>query len=913
MAYVAGLYTAASKASDAERESYARFLATSDAMAERERQAKMRQQQAGMDQFTAGLTPRSDVAVSGWGIPPAPPAPDISGGGDSGGGVGAPGTPVYERTRLARERKLLEQQYATETATLKGTIDAIGKQKYVLQQQLTVAPPSQAQMIRDEIARMDVELNNRVAAANDRVSQYHGIFKTLDAAIRGTDKGQAIMSGGAPAAPGAYTPGAVNPAGPAMPAGLGTQQQAIPVPDTLGMLPEAAQPAPAAGLSAAPTTAPQKPPAVVDTPSQTFIASLTAAQFNAMPKEQQDKVLAAVNRERQANRDRANFLTVPAAASDLAARPLNALAYIFNWASEAGDLPRYARAIGLGDIESIQVPYLGADPTATSTPYSDLVTRLREASVPLTREQFLANLAANEQAGKGDMQTPPAAGLTPQGQTPPTAGVQTLQPTADVAIGDAADPKVAAITQYSAQTVAARAPALSANINKAVASEQGQAIINRAKALGVDPAAAMAVYGIESSFGAGTGTSGAGAKGPLQVMPDQAQRLKVWFTTPTNIQRYGIPQEVVDAARGIDAGSIDAGLLQLKYNELIGLPKNLWGAGYQGNADEVRKAGAPLPVHDAGNGTKGLTNSDYNKLYVELYNSAAQVVNIPPSTDTPTAGVVGNSQQMRTFDMLEQQIFSEFQFQKQQIETERQQATAKRQELARRMEIARQYSDLTEYDRLNGEIEALDKTLTDSNATLRTAETKARMEIEQINLNRTGEYINMAVMDLEAQKPKAFADMVTRGTGMLVEIQPIEGGKFAVWENNQLISGMGYSLDQVKDRYLVKISEAYNAQRAKQIEEERAFQSDLLKEDLKLARDITLEQIKASGEMEKQGWKESKENLDPATGVINERWYTKGDQIIRMRIAPDREEGGLVIKGGVTIERVDKAGMKTNG
>ena len=170
----------------------------------------------------------------------------------------------------------------------------------------------------------------------------------------------------------------------------------------------------------------------------------------------------------------------------------------------------------------------------------------------------------------------------------------------------------------------------------------------------------------------------------------------------------------------------------------------------------------------------------------------------------------------------------------------------------------------------------------------------------------------MAVAELDANNPKPFADMVSRGTGMLVEIAPIEGGKFAVYQNNRLVSGKGYTLKQVKDQYLSPISQAYDAQRAAMVEEERKFQSDVLKDDLKLSRDITLEQAK--GAMAQKGWTEGKEATN-ADGQIVERWYSKTDpngriRTIRMRIAPDREENGLVVKGGVTVEEVSTAGLK---
>lgn len=906
MANVGGLLVSANTGAARGQQRFREFQTNVDEMAARERAGLYRRDQAAMDQFTAGLKPQSNIATPDWTMPAAPPAPA-----SSGAGVGAPGTPGYERNRLMQERKLIEEQYNSEVTAQKALIDDLGRQKYILEQQLTAAPAYQQQAIRDNLTVINNDINKVVTNTRARVGTFNTLFKDIDNLIRSTDKGQAIMSGGLPTAPKGYTPGAVGGNKPEQPEYLGTGASTpIPVPASLEMVPEV--PAPQPGAAA---TTP--PPAQVAPDSQAFIASLTPAQFKALPKDKQDAVLAAVNRERQANRDRANLLTVPAAASDLAVGPVNALSYIFNWASEAGDLPRYARAIGLGDITSIQTPYLGADESGgvTATPYTDVLRRLRENSQPLTREQFLENLKANEQQtsvqeGKGDLQ--PAPGLTPA-TTPEaaTAAQPTLQPTADVAIGDPADPRIAAITKYSAETIAARAKDLPTRLGAAVASDQGQEIIRRAKALGVDPAAAMAIYGIESTFGANARRSGAGAKGPLQVTPAQVTNLKTWFNDARNIEQYGISPELVNAAKGMTAGSIDAGLMQLKYNELIGLEKNLWGAGYQGNANGVLEAGAPLPVHDAGKeGTQGLTNSDYNKLYVELYNEARQYVNIPPSTTTSQEGIVGSSQTLRQLDAQEQQVMSDYEFATQTINTERQATLAKRQEIARRMTIAQQYSDVAAYEQARAELDSLDTVLRDGDLKLRQAETLTRIEIDKLNLARTDEYINMAEMELDAGNVEPFAEMVSRGIGMLVEIVPIEGGKFAVYQNNQLVSGKGYTLEQLKSRYLAPIDAAYKAQEVVLAEEARKFNSEALKAELKLAADITLEQIKANGEMMKQGWTEGKEVTDPNTGRVSEKWFTKGNRVIRMRISPDREENGLVVKGGVVVEDISTAGLK---
>jgi hypothetical protein len=162
---------------------------------------------------------------------------------------------------------------------------------------------------------------------------------------------------------------------------------------------------------------------------------------------------------------------------------------------------------------------------------------------------------------------------------------------------------------------------------QALQKDDTKYLVGRAQELGIDPAAAVAIYGIESSYGAAKSDSTAGAKGPMQVMDKTFKGMKSWFTDPKNIESYNIPPELQQAAaamvRGTPQGEIDAGLLVLKYNELIGVPKNLWGAGYQGNANQVLKKGAPLNATDG-----GMTNSDYNGVYVGLYNNISRALGI---------------------------------------------------------------------------------------------------------------------------------------------------------------------------------------------------------------------------------------------------------------------------------------------
>ena len=908
MAYTPGLYTAASAAAATERERYAQAQRLNEERAARERAGLRRQQVAQMDQFTAGLTPRSEVALPDWTAPAAPPMPADLKAPASGGGAdsGAAGGAFYERDRLMQGRKLVETQYNTEINAQKSYLDTLGKRKYVLEQQLRVAPPNMQPRIRDEIDALDAQISKSLVGARERMTTYTTFFDRLDKEIREADKGRAVMSGALPAAPGGYEPGMEFPVEPPL-TGLGATAQPIPVPDSLGMPPEvAAQPeaATAAGVPA--------PPAQVAPDSRTFIASLTPAQFEALSKEQQDAVLAAVNRERQANRDRANVLTSGAVAYDfLIGAPSNIGTWLLNWTTDAIDLPRYARAIGLGDITSTQIPMQGPTGEFTPSPATDWVNTLRTNTQPLTREQFLENLKANEQQtsvqeGKGDIQAAPVPGVAPP-TTPEAAAAATpaLAMTPDVPIGDPANPRVAAITEYSNRNVAKRAAELPARLAAAVNTEQGQAIINRAKVIGVDPVAAIAIYGVETTFGASKGESGKGAVGPLQVSAGDWSKFQQWFLNPANQRRYKFGAELADIAANAKASDIDAGLLRLKYNELLGVDKNLWGAAYQASAEDVKKAGRPLARHDAPDGRiEGLTNSDYNKLYVTLYNEARQYVNIPPTTATAQVGV-GDSRPMREIEAAQTQLTENYNYTLNAISQEQQRNNAKRQEVLRQIEIARQFNDRVAYDKAIADLEAIDTLLVDGNNRARQAEIETRIGFDKLNLARADEYIRMAVMALDARNPKPFAEMVSRGTGMMVEIDVIEGEppKFAVWQNNQLVSGKGYTLKQLKDQYLSPISQSYEAQRAAIAAEERKFNSEQLAADLKLARDATLESIKASGEMEKQGWKEGKEAVDDA-GRIIERWYTKGNQVIRMSIAPDREENGLVVKGGVVVEEV---------
>ena len=191
-----------------------------------------------------------------------------------------------------------------------------------------------------------------------------------------------------------------------------------------------------------------------------------------------------------------------------------------------------------------------------------------------------------------------------------------------------------------------------------ISGNKVQEIYKLANEIGIDPFAAIAIFGIESDFGRVTKDSNRGAKGGMQVMPAQFERLKRWFADPANRaaieSAFTLPDGTVNQGRvdyaiekftkmkmpnargqgGSGNAHLMAGIAQLVYNKAIGLPKNLWGAGYQGNANQVLQLGRPLNADDG-----NISNSDYNRAYVTLYNHIASTYGLALSEVQTPYGV----------------------------------------------------------------------------------------------------------------------------------------------------------------------------------------------------------------------------------------------------------------------------------
>jgi len=154
-----------------------------------------------------------------------------------------------------------------------------------------------------------------------------------------------------------------------------------------------------------------------------------------------------------------------------------------------------------------------------------------------------------------------------------------------------------------------------------------QALVKRAQEMGVDPAAAVAVYALENNYG-GQKTSGAGAVGSMQVMPGTYADVRRIFTDP----KSNVPPQLQQLAASLPTDMTkatpeqlrDAGLMYMYYlqNDKK-IPTNMLGAAYHAgpNRDDFAKGLVPN-VYDK---TAKTWTPDYNAMYVSLYNNYMQL------------------------------------------------------------------------------------------------------------------------------------------------------------------------------------------------------------------------------------------------------------------------------------------------
>jgi hypothetical protein len=899
MAYTPGLYTTASSVAALERERYAKAQELNEQRAARERAGLMRQQQAGLDQFTAGLTPRSEVALPDWAAPAAPPMPPgmtspkpgSGGAADAGGAAGV----SYERDRAVQRRKLLEGQYNSELAAQKAEIDSLGREKYILEQQLRVAPPNMQPRIRAALTKLDGDIATKVGGTRERVTFFNDIFTTIDEAIRTGDYKRANLAAQSVSELPAAQPRGTMPERETQPRGVGEsgRANAIPAPDSIGFT-GAVAPAPGA-----PGTAPASraglaglPPYVVDTPS----SALPPGGGGYEPKSYLPPAANATEAYKanqraiiQYNRLRGSLMTNVFG---------DAGSYLFGSQADY-DTRQTMKARNTEALQWFETPavkdFMLANPAAIEEAQKDPFGYYQKYKGRFGKTAKgptpVADAAAAQTAtgGKTDLQAAP--GVTPPQTPEAVAGAYPALdiPAATPLTGDPA--RVKAITDFSASAVAERVPERLPLLGPAVQSKKGQEYLARADEFEVPRAALVAVWGIESAFGKDKRKNPvSGTFGDFHVQKGQLDLLKKFYTDEAFIAEYGVPPKFTELANEIFAGgmekveSVDAALLQLKMIEILGIPPNLWGAAYQGNAWDVLKMGAPTATHDAGKeGIAGLTNSDYNAYFATLYNEARVVANTPMTTDTarPTELSTFN---LEKYDREQVRVESDLNYSYQTAETARATATKKYQDLQRRLEVAKQFGRYDEAQTILAEIEGVATNLTDVEDTVRQAERAAELKIEELNLARVDEYINIAVNELMVNNnPKPFADMVSRGTGQLVEIVPVENSTLVqVYVNNELISGGGITATEARDLFLPKIKASAAAEQAATAEKNAEFEREVLLEKVKIQGKIaevtTLEELKQNAEFQKliatNKLTKSSEEMDPVSGKLGKIVFT---------------------------------------
>lgn len=271
-----------------------------------------------------------------------------------------------------------------------------------------------------------------------------------------------------------------------------------------------------------------------------------------------------------------------------------------------------------------------------------------------------------------------------------TRGMRAKRPTMDEYIKSLPSDPAAMASQYAARGGKKDAPvaanitknthALIAQIPQASQTPQGQKIMEFARAIGVNPAVAMATYGMESSFGAQNRSweeasrTGSGW-GVLQVTPATARGVVKHFSKPEILEKYGNAANNINALIQMASGDpnsedaqIAAGILQMKYIQDIGIKdESLMGAAYQANPHKVLKRGGPLDATDG-----NMSNSDYSANWNALFAQTNTALGGGPSTapqPAATAGVVktGNSSFDRRVKFAMQKPVAEYDFSTQQL------------------------------------------------------------------------------------------------------------------------------------------------------------------------------------------------------------------------------------------------------
>lgn len=454
-----------------------------------------------------------------------------------------------------------------------------------------------------------------------------------------------------------------------------------------------------------------------------------------------------------------------------------------------------------------------------------------------------------------------------------------------------------------------------AEVPQMMTTDTVKQLVQRATEFGVDPAAAVALYGVETNFGRRVGVSEKGAFGVMQVTPATFTGMKKFFTDPAEIKKYNIPQALVSAAANMspdDANSFDAGLLRMKYAEYKGVDKNLLGAGYNASAETIAKLGRPLATG------AGITNEDYNKAYIALYNEARNYTGL--EANMPMQAFEGAPLRLQELDANEQLEVTNYNNELNVLQTQNQRILDQRNIIAQQISFAQQSGFANQIPALQRQLLELDNLLMDVTQQANQLNTGYQTKFNDFNMQRTREFGNIAVGRMLGGDPAPLSEMWSRAYGQPVTVQRRSDGKYNIFigeEGRRVSPADGLTPDQVATEFRVQFDDAYAAQEAERRQKERdaAVQHDRKLQELMIQQVGDIEVAKINKAPVPGFGKPEPVRYDPSTGLAIE-FVSQGEgeyrnQQIRYRSPPQQElKDGILTVDQAIITRERRPGLQ---
>lgn len=450
-----------------------------------------------------------------------------------------------------------------------------------------------------------------------------------------------------------------------------------------------------------------------------------------------------------------------------------------------------------------------------------------------------------------------------------------------------------------------------AEVPQMMTSDTVQRLVRRATELGVDPAAAVAIYGVETNFGRRVGVSEKGARGLMQVIPATFDGMKTFFTDPAEIKKYNIPQSLVDAAKNMsadDENSFDAGLLRMKYAEYKGVANNLLGAGYNASAETIAKLGRPLATGS------GITNEDYNKAYIALYNEARNYVGLEPNVQMANYEATAPLR-LQEIDTNEQLELTNYNNEIGLLQTQNERILAQRNIIAQQIAFAQQSGFANRIPALQQQLLQIDDLLMQVTQQANQLNAGYQTKFNEFNMQRTTEFSNVAIGRMLRGDPRSLSEQWSRAYGEPVTIQRRSDGKYNIFmgaDGRRMSPAAGMTPEEVATQFKMEFDSAFRAQEAerRQAERDAAVQHDRKLQELMIQQVGDIEVAKINKAPVPGFSKPEPVRYDPETGVAIE-FISQGEgayagEIMRIKSPPQQElkDGILTIDQAIiTRER----------